>query len=248
MGPVPPGPPAPPGVPMRVVVPVTTVWSAPDRPRRVDAPIVADHPDHSAWLTALDRHADDDERGQGRLGLHGRVLSQVVAGEPVLVLEAAGATATRAGWVPVVCPWQPSVAGPPGLARVASPARTSSPTTPAATATGRRTTPGPLRPARTVASTSPSLASTSGCRTCGAGPHRWAWTAPDWSISCTATWAGSSPGTPTTSRRPVRRYRSPRLGPATSTSSPGATAGRPPRRHRHRPRPDGPRLRGAVSG
>ena len=99
---------------MRVVVPVTTLWAAPDRPRRVDAPIVADRPDHATWLAALDRHPDDDERGQGRLGLHGRVLTQVVAGEPVLVLEAPGATATRAGWVPVVCPWQPTSLDPRG--------------------------------------------------------------------------------------------------------------------------------------
>ncbi len=111
----------PPLLPMRVVVPVTTLWTGPDRPRRVDAPIVADEPDHAAWLRALDRHPEDDERGQGRRGLHDRVLTQVVAGEPVLVLggpdgvsdDAAG-TATRAGWVPVVCPWQPSSLDPRG--------------------------------------------------------------------------------------------------------------------------------------
>lgn len=116
-----------PALPMRVVVPVTTLWAAPDRPRRVDAPIVADRPDQATWLAGLDRHADDDERGQGRRGLHGRVLTQVVAGEPVLLLDApdwpgepesptalAAATARRAGWVPVVCPWQPSSLDPRG--------------------------------------------------------------------------------------------------------------------------------------
>lgn len=127
MGPVP--------LPMRVVVPVTTLWVGPDRPRRVDASMVADRPDQPAWLAALDQHPDDDERGQGRRGLHGRVLSQVLAGEPVLVLEApdwpgapdhpaaaTARTARRAGWVPVVCPWQPSSLDPrgyPGWLRLA---------------------------------------------------------------------------------------------------------------------------------
>lgn len=119
------GPVAP--LPMRVVVPVTTLWAAPDRPRRVDAPIVADQPDHAAWLAALDEHPEDDERGQGRLGLHGRVLTQVVAGEPVFALAEAdwpsgpdhpgaevASTAVRAGWVPVVCPWQPTSLDPRG--------------------------------------------------------------------------------------------------------------------------------------
>jgi len=111
---------------MRVVVPVTTLWAAPDRPRGVDAPIVGDQADHPAWLTTLDQHPDDDERGEGRLGLHGRVLTQVVAGEPVLILDGAEAEelgrraqgapaiATRAGWVPAICPWQPSSLDPRG--------------------------------------------------------------------------------------------------------------------------------------
>ena len=42
---------------MRVRVPVTTLWVAPDRPRAVDAPAVADLPDVAAWLAALDAHA-----------------------------------------------------------------------------------------------------------------------------------------------------------------------------------------------
>jgi hypothetical protein len=76
-----------------VRVPVTTVWSAPESPRPVDAPIVADEPDAVEWLAALDANAGDDESGNGRLGLHGRVESQLLAGEPVTVLgtDASGA-------------------------------------------------------------------------------------------------------------------------------------------------------------
>ncbi len=89
--------------PMRVNVSVTTLWVSPDRPRPVDAPAIADSPDPAAWLAALDAHAADAD--QGRLGLHGRVDSQLLAGEPLFVLDAA---ADHAGWVQVVCPWQPS--------------------------------------------------------------------------------------------------------------------------------------------
>ncbi|MEO7235136.1 MAG: C40 family peptidase [Lapillicoccus sp.] len=104
---------------MRVVVPVTTLWVSPDRPRAVDAPAVADVPDHTAWLAALDRHPDDGVDGDGRLGLHGRTLTQAVAGEPVLLDDAPDAyrSAPRrasAGWVPVVLPWQPSSLDPRG--------------------------------------------------------------------------------------------------------------------------------------
>lgn len=100
---------------MRVVVPVTTLWISPDRPRAVDAPVVADEPDHPAWLAALDRHTGDDESGDGRLGLHGRVLTQALAGEPVLVhSSAAEGDGERDGWARVVLPWQPSSLDPRG--------------------------------------------------------------------------------------------------------------------------------------
>jgi hypothetical protein len=85
-------------------VPVTTVWTSPDSPRTVDAPMVADVPDAVAWLEALDAHAGDDEAGDGRLGLHGRVESQLLGGEPVLVMHR-----DRTGrWSHVVAPWQGS--------------------------------------------------------------------------------------------------------------------------------------------
>ncbi len=97
--------------PMRVNVPVTTLWVSPDQPRPVDAPAIAESPDHGAWLAALDEHPDDTEDGNGRLGLHGRVDSQLLAGEPVLVVAA---PADAPDWVRIVCPWQPSEHDPRG--------------------------------------------------------------------------------------------------------------------------------------
>ena len=85
-----------------VRVPVTTVWSSPGSPRPVDAPVVADEPDAAAWLAALDARSADDESGDGRLGLHGRVESQLLAGEPVVVTE----TNESGTWSHVVALWQ----------------------------------------------------------------------------------------------------------------------------------------------
>lgn len=95
---------------MRVNVPVTTLWIHPDAPRPVDEPALADVPDARAWLLALDAHPDDDESGDGRLGLHGRVHSQLLAGEPVVVVD----EPEDRQWVEVVCPWQPSSQDPRG--------------------------------------------------------------------------------------------------------------------------------------
>ncbi len=75
-------------------VPVSTLWTSPDAPREVDAPAVAADPDPAAWRDALDDEA--------RLGLHGRTLSQLLLGEPVLVRS------ERAGWSEIAAPWQPS--------------------------------------------------------------------------------------------------------------------------------------------
>jgi hypothetical protein len=96
-----------------VSVPVTTMWIGPDSPREVDAPITDDTPDALAWVAALDAHPDHDEAGDGRLGLHGRIESQLVEGEPVVVI---GADETGT-WSHVVAPWQLSPkndAGYPG--------------------------------------------------------------------------------------------------------------------------------------
>lgn len=77
-----------------VRVPVTTLWSTPKAPREVDAPAVAAVPDAAAWCAAM-----DDEC---RLDLHGRAVTQLLLGEPVVV------RAERAGWSEVTAPWQPS--------------------------------------------------------------------------------------------------------------------------------------------
>jgi len=101
-----------------VRVPVPTVWTGPGSPRPVDGPAVADEPDVAAWLAALDTHAADDESGRGRLGLHGRVESQLLAGEPVEVTE----TDESGAWSHVVAPWQLSpedARGYPGWVRSA---------------------------------------------------------------------------------------------------------------------------------
>jgi hypothetical protein len=87
-----------------VRVPVTTVWQAPDRPRPVDRPIVGAEPDPAVWLAALDTHSGEDETGDGRLGLHGRIETQLVEDEPVRIVE----TTPDGAWAHVRCPWQPS--------------------------------------------------------------------------------------------------------------------------------------------
>ena len=90
--------------PLLVSVPVTTLWRSPNAPRVIDTPAVRDDPDPVAWLAAMDAHPGDDETGNGRLGLHGRVDSQAVLDEPVLPIG----PVTDDGWVEVVLPWQPS--------------------------------------------------------------------------------------------------------------------------------------------
>jgi gamma-D-glutamyl-L-lysine dipeptidyl-peptidase len=86
-----------------VGVEVCTGWTRPDAPRDLDGPAVADQPDLVEWLAALDRVGPE-----GRLGLHGRTLTQLVKNEPVDIVERAG------DWVRVVAPWQPSATDPRG--------------------------------------------------------------------------------------------------------------------------------------
>lgn len=83
-----------------VRVPVSTLWTSPDAPREVDAAAVAATPDPAAWCDSM-----DDE---SRLGLHGRTLSQLLYGEPVMV------RGERDGWAEIVAPWQPSRADETG--------------------------------------------------------------------------------------------------------------------------------------
>lgn len=77
-----------------VKVPVSTVWTAPDAPRDIDAPATAAQPDVAAWANSMDTET--------RLGLHGRTLTQLLFAEPVLVRS------ERDGWSEIVAPWQPS--------------------------------------------------------------------------------------------------------------------------------------------
>ncbi len=79
---------------LAVAVPVTTMWTRPDAPRRVDEPMLADRPDASAWVTALDDALRRD--------LLDRSLTQLLLGEPVELLEEDG------DWTRVIAPWQPS--------------------------------------------------------------------------------------------------------------------------------------------
>jgi len=83
-----------------VAVPATTVWAAPDAPRRLDLPLIADAPNLAGWCAS---HGRDD-----RAGLHGRVVTQALLGEPLLVLDEV------AGWSRVLLPWQPSSLDPRG--------------------------------------------------------------------------------------------------------------------------------------
>lgn len=83
-----------------VRVEVATLWTSPDAPRTLDAAAIADEPDARGWAAGLD--------AETRMGLHGRVSSQLLRGEPVLVVEA------RAGWAKVAAPWQPDPDDPDG--------------------------------------------------------------------------------------------------------------------------------------
>lgn len=77
-----------------VAVATATLWSGPGAPRLIDAPALAVPAQVREWTGLMDS-AD-------RLDLHGRVQSQALLGEPVLVEE------ERDGWARVVLPAQPS--------------------------------------------------------------------------------------------------------------------------------------------
>ena len=82
------------GATCAVTVPVATLWTSREAPRDVDRPALLVPAEMRDWLGALDTPA--------RLDLHGRVDSQVLLGEHVVVDAAAGE------WVRVVVPGQPS--------------------------------------------------------------------------------------------------------------------------------------------
>lgn len=95
-----------------VAVPVATVWTSPDAPRELDALATADRPDVAGWTRTLDAEGTAERR----MGLHGRTLTQLLLGEPALVLE------EQDGWSRVVGLWQQSSGddrGYPGWVRTA---------------------------------------------------------------------------------------------------------------------------------
>lgn len=71
-----------------VAVSVSTMWTSPHAPRACDASAVADVPDPGAWVAGM---TDADRRD-----LHGRTLTQLLLGDPVIVEEVAD------GWARVV--------------------------------------------------------------------------------------------------------------------------------------------------
>jgi cell wall-associated NlpC family hydrolase len=95
-----------------VCVPVATVWTSPEAPRDIDAAAVADLPDMAAWTAELDAEGTMERRH----GLHGRTLTQLLLGEPAVVLE------QRGEWARVAALYQGSSAheeGYPGWVRTA---------------------------------------------------------------------------------------------------------------------------------
>src|SRR5258707_1639017 len=83
-----------------VGVPVATIWSSPDAPTAADVPVLGAGPDMATWLRSLSR--------ERRLGLAGRVVTQALWGDLVLVQEELD------GWARVVVPDQPSALDPRG--------------------------------------------------------------------------------------------------------------------------------------
>ncbi|MDP4331964.1 NlpC/P60 family protein [Curtobacterium sp. A7_M15] len=83
-----------------VAVTATAVWVSPDSPTGADAVATAARPDLAAWASNLDLGA--------RHGLHGRVDTHALLGEPVEVLE------MRGSWSRIVLPLQQSHKSPAG--------------------------------------------------------------------------------------------------------------------------------------
>ena len=83
-----------------VGVPVATIWSSPDAPAAADVAVLGAGPDTAAWLRSLSH--------ERRLGLAGRVVTQALWGDLVLVQEELD------GWARVVVPDQPSSLDPRG--------------------------------------------------------------------------------------------------------------------------------------
>jgi gamma-D-glutamyl-L-lysine dipeptidyl-peptidase len=79
-----------------VAVPMTVGWASPDAVRPIDAAILDVSPDPARWLSAMGNAE--------RLELLGRVDTQALLGEPVIVVD------ERDGWSEVRLPQQPCTA------------------------------------------------------------------------------------------------------------------------------------------
>ncbi|MGB6778910.1 MAG: C40 family peptidase [Planococcus citreus] len=77
-------------------VPVTSVWTHPEKVREVDAHGVADTPDINKWREAMNQQETKD------LTLSNRLQTQLLYGEPVLIEEIDGT------WAKIIGLWQPS--------------------------------------------------------------------------------------------------------------------------------------------
>ncbi|WP_020573916.1 NlpC/P60 family protein [Actinopolymorpha alba] len=83
-----------------ICVSATTLWTDPEAPREIDGPILGAVPDPRRWPAVLDVEA--------RLDLTNRILTQLLLGEPVEVVE------ERGDWLHVIALWQPSERHPRG--------------------------------------------------------------------------------------------------------------------------------------
>lgn len=84
-----------PGQPATIDVSVATLWQSPTSPRRIDAPALRNPVDLDGWNRSL-------ASTRRRAGLGGRVVTQALYGEKVIVL------AVKGSWAKVVLPDQPS--------------------------------------------------------------------------------------------------------------------------------------------
>ena len=193
---------------------VAGLWRSPTSPRRVDALAVRRRPDIAGWLRRLDAERGDS----GRLGLVGRLDSQLLRSEPVIVL------ATRAdGWMKVVAPWHPWARDPRGYVGWIAPGQVSATPWRGATRGGKPV----VTPARFLAVPSwrqPVAGSV--CPTCGAAPPRPAWTARVWCSGQPARSGCSFLATQPTSSTPPSVSRLARCVPVTCTSSPSLASAR----------------------
>jgi gamma-D-glutamyl-L-lysine dipeptidyl-peptidase len=83
-----------------IAVPVTGAWTSHDAARRVDDEVVQSVPNMAAWMASLSHEL--------RLDLLGRVSTNALLGEPVIVVS------EHSGWSEVRLPWQPCASDPRG--------------------------------------------------------------------------------------------------------------------------------------